>query len=78
MPFSHLLILNQYFQIQVLVELAELQDREVGDGTTSVVIVAAELLKVVILDNCISVIYLVLHLSCLNFLLFAHYGAESK
>lgn len=27
-------------------ELAELQDREVGDGTTSVVIVAAELLKV--------------------------------
>jgi uncharacterized protein (DUF983 family) len=29
-----------------LVELAELQDREVGDGTTSVVIVAAELLKV--------------------------------
>lgn len=32
--------------IQVLVELAELQDREVGDGTTSVVIIAAELLKV--------------------------------
>lgn len=31
---------------QVLVELAELQDKEVGDGTTSVVIVAAELLKV--------------------------------
>lgn len=30
----------------MLVELAELQDREVGDGTTSVVIVAAELLKV--------------------------------
>lgn len=27
-------------------ELAELQDKEVGDGTTSVVIVAAELLKV--------------------------------
>jgi T-complex protein 1 subunit alpha len=27
------------------VELAELQDREVGDGTTSVVIIAAELLK---------------------------------
>ena len=27
-------------------ELAELQDREVGDGTTSVVIIAAELLKV--------------------------------
>lgn len=35
-----------YFSFQVLVELAELQDREVGDGTTSVVIVAAELLKV--------------------------------
>lgn len=32
--------------LQVLVELAELQDREVGDGTTSVVIIAAELLKV--------------------------------
>ncbi|CAH8355533.1 unnamed protein product [Eruca vesicaria subsp. sativa] len=30
---------------KVIVELAELQDREVGDGTTSVVIVAAELLK---------------------------------
>ncbi|KAM7276740.1 hypothetical protein ACFE04_018606 [Oxalis oulophora] len=30
---------------KVLVDLAELQDREVGDGTTSVVIVAAELLK---------------------------------
>lgn len=31
-------------------ELAELQDREVGDGTTSVVIVAAELLKVSVLN----------------------------
>ncbi|KAI3428775.1 hypothetical protein D9Q98_007596 [Chlorella vulgaris] len=30
---------------RILVELAELQDQEVGDGTTSVVIVAAELLK---------------------------------
>ncbi|KAJ9596230.1 hypothetical protein L9F63_027147, partial [Diploptera punctata] len=30
---------------RVLVELAQLQDDEVGDGTTSVVIVAAELLK---------------------------------
>ena len=30
---------------KILVELAELQDREVGDGTTSVVILAAELLK---------------------------------
>ncbi|CAL9078694.1 unnamed protein product [Musa textilis] len=30
---------------KVLVELAELQDREVGDGTTSVVILVAELLK---------------------------------
>ncbi|XP_022238985.1 T-complex protein 1 subunit alpha-like isoform X2 [Limulus polyphemus] len=29
----------------VLVELAQLQDEEVGDGTTSVVIIAAELLK---------------------------------
>lgn len=31
--------------VQILVELAELQDQEVGDGTTSVVIVAAEILK---------------------------------
>lgn len=30
---------------RILVELAQLQDKEVGDGTTSVVIVAAELLK---------------------------------
>lgn len=30
---------------RVLVELAQLQDQEVGDGTTSVVIVAAELLR---------------------------------
>ncbi|EFJ12438.1 hypothetical protein SELMODRAFT_271854 [Selaginella moellendorffii] len=30
---------------KVMVELAELQDKEVGDGTTSVVIIAAELLK---------------------------------
>ena len=31
--------------LQILVELAELQDQEVGDGTTSVVIVAAEIFK---------------------------------
>jgi T-complex protein 1 subunit alpha len=31
-----------------LVELADLQDQEVGDGTTSVVLIAAELLKVVL------------------------------
>ncbi|XP_065852058.1 T-complex protein 1 subunit alpha-like [Euphorbia lathyris] len=30
---------------KVLVELVEFQDREVGDGTTSIVIVAAEFLK---------------------------------
>ncbi|XP_077539861.1 chaperonin containing TCP1 subunit 1 [Haemaphysalis longicornis] len=30
---------------KVLVELADLQDQEVGDGTTSVVLIAAELLK---------------------------------
>ena len=30
---------------KVLVELAALQDEEVGDGTTSVVIIAAELLQ---------------------------------
>lgn len=40
-------VFSTYFwHLQVLVELAELQDREVGDGTTSVVIIAAELLKV--------------------------------
>lgn len=33
---------------KVLVELAQLQDQEVGDGTTSVVIIAAELLKVIV------------------------------
>ena len=31
---------------RTLVELAERQDKEVGDGTTSVVILASELLKV--------------------------------
>ena len=30
---------------KILCELADLQDQEVGDGTTSVVILAAELLK---------------------------------
>lgn len=30
---------------KVLCELADLQDQEVGDGTTSVVILAAELLR---------------------------------
>jgi T-complex protein 1 subunit alpha len=30
---------------KVIVELSQLQDREVGDGTTSVVILAAEFLK---------------------------------
>jgi T-complex protein 1 subunit alpha len=35
----------QHPAAKVLVELADLQDREVGDGTTSVVILAAELLK---------------------------------
>ncbi|KAI5960154.1 cct1 [Candida pseudojiufengensis] len=30
---------------QILVELAQQQDREIGDGTTSVVLIAAELLK---------------------------------
>ena len=35
----------QHPAAKVLVELADLQDQEVGDGTTSVVVVAAELLK---------------------------------
>ena len=30
---------------RLLVELAQLQDKEVGDGTTSVVLIAAELLR---------------------------------
>ena len=38
-------------------ELAELQDREVGDGTTSVVIFAAELLKVLILGFSSQVVF---------------------
>ncbi|MCD9643525.1 T-complex protein 1 subunit alpha [Datura stramonium] len=37
---------------KVLVELAELQDREFGDGTTSVVIIAAELLKLAMREAC--------------------------
>ena len=36
---------------KVLVQLADLQDKEVGDGTTSVVIFAAELLKVWMVDS---------------------------
>jgi len=31
---------------KVIVELSQLQDKEVGDGTTSVVILASEFLKV--------------------------------
>lgn len=42
---------------RVLVELAQLQDEEVGDGTTSVVIIAAELLKVIVLLSPIIVLY---------------------
>lgn len=38
--------MTHYRLCRVLVELAQLQDEEVGDGTTSVVIIAAELLKV--------------------------------
>ena len=42
---SSVLTLPPFFVLQILVELADLQDQEVGDGTTSVVIIAAELLK---------------------------------
>lgn len=35
----------QHPAAKVLVDLADLQDKEVGDGTTSVVIIAAELLR---------------------------------
>lgn len=46
---------------RVLVELAQHQDEEVGDGTTSVVILAAELLKV---RPSYDQIYLLKQLSC--------------
>ncbi len=36
----------QHPAARVLVDLSDLQDQEVGDGTTSVVLIAAELLKV--------------------------------
>lgn len=36
-----------FMRWQVLVELAELQNREAGDGTTSVAIGSAEFLKVI-------------------------------
>jgi len=42
----HLVSKVEHPAAKVLVELAELQDQEVGDGTTSVVILACELLKV--------------------------------
>ena len=35
----------EHIAAKVLVELPQNQDREVGDGTTSLVIIAAELLK---------------------------------
>jgi T-complex protein 1 subunit alpha len=38
---------------KVLSDLADLQDQEVGDGTTSVVLIAAELLKVCF-ESCID------------------------
>lgn len=51
----------------MLVDLAELQDREVGDGTTSVVIIAAELLKVIGVSDG-------LHKFVANVLKLMHYG----
>lgn len=36
---------EQHPGLQILVDLADMQDQEVGDGTTSVVIFAAELLQ---------------------------------
>lgn len=35
----------QHPAAKVLVELSDMQDQEVGDGTTSVVLIAAELLR---------------------------------
>lgn len=34
-----------YFNLLIFLELSQLQDSEVGDGTTSVVIMASELLR---------------------------------
>ena len=49
---------------KVLVELADLQDQEVGDGTTTVVILASEFLKVFSSNLCVvcenSLLFLVL------------------
>ncbi|KAL2511487.1 T-complex protein 1 subunit alpha [Abeliophyllum distichum] len=42
----------QHPAAKVLVELAKLQNREVGDGTTSVVIIAAELLELAMREAC--------------------------
>ena len=44
-PHSHTLHTLPSLSPQILVDLAQLQDAEVGDGTTSVVVMAAELLK---------------------------------
>ena len=46
---------------RTLVELAERQDKEVGDGTTSVVILAAELLKVRVVPRAFPPLPLPLH-----------------
>jgi T-complex protein 1 subunit alpha len=54
---------------KVLVELAELQDQEVGDGTTSVVILAAEFLQVQ-RNRVFPIPFLPLSLSLFFFLLF--------
>ena len=45
LPCLKLAALHVHFALQILVELADMQDQEVGDGTTSVVIFAAELLQ---------------------------------
>lgn len=69
------------FVIQVLVELAELQDKEVGDGTTSVVIVAAELLKVLLLILVLksALYFFLLAFALKSLLIYFHYiFAESK
>lgn len=47
-PFTHSSwLFFSFMRWQVLVELAELQNREAGDGTTSVAIGSAEFLKVI-------------------------------
>ena len=43
--FHRLLSVNTTLPLQVLVEMSRVQDSEVGDGTTSVTVLASELIR---------------------------------